>query len=138
MVKTRPEVVPAEVRGVAERFERWRAGKQVGERIPPRLWRAAVKLSRTYSLYRTGRWLRLNDTNLRDHADQRLSAGHPKKPAFVELSLPAEAAAGTSSAEYVVELAVQGNGAQRIHVRGASVSEVAALTRALSAVGGGN
>ena len=138
MVKARPEVVPAEVRGVAERFARWRTGKQAGERIPPRLWRAAVKLSRTYSLHRTGRWLRLNDTNLREHADQRLRARHPKKPAFVELSLPAEVATGTSSAEYVVELAGQGNGAQRIHVRGGSVSEVAALARALRADASGS
>jgi hypothetical protein len=36
-----------------------------------------------------------------------------------------------SSAEYVVEVAGGEDGAQRIHVRGASVSEVAALARAL-------
>jgi len=38
-----------------------------------------------------------------------------------------------SSAEYVVEVPSRGDVAQRIHVRGASVSEVAALARALRA-----
>ncbi|MFH1438074.1 MAG: hypothetical protein ABIJ56_20365 [Pseudomonadota bacterium] len=43
-----------------------------------------------------------------------------------------------STAEYVVELSGQGDGAQRIHVRGANVSEVAALARALCADGSGS
>ena len=137
MAITRPGAVPEEVRRVAERFERWRAGKQPRERIPPRLWRAAAELCRTYSLRRTGRWLRLNYTDLQNHAGR-----HPRprrtKPAFVELGLPAGVIAGTSSAQYVVELAGRGDGAQRIHVSGASVSEVAALARALSPAGGGN
>ncbi len=57
------------------------------------------------------------------------------KPAFVEWGLPAGIAAAASSAEYVVELAGRGEGPQRIHVRGASVAEVAALARTLRGKG---
>ena len=54
---------------------------------------------------------------------------------FVEWRLPAEGLPGSSSAEYVMEVPSPGDAAQRIHVRGASISEVAALARALRAAG---
>lgn len=134
MASAKREGVPAEVRGVEEGFERWRSGKQGQERIPPRLWEAAASLCRIYSVHRVSRWLRINHTALQKRALRRSLPGpsRPKtKAAFVEWSLPAGTLPRASSAEYVVEAPGQGDGAQRIHVRGASVGEVAALARAL-------
>ena len=130
MASTRPEDVPAEVRRVVDRFERWRAGKQGRERIPAMPWEAAAKLCGAHGLHRVARWLGRNHTALRDRAGRRCGARPPRpKPAFVEWSLPVGVLPRASSAEYVVE--VGGRGAQRIHVRGASVGEVAALALAL-------
>ena len=124
------EGVPAEVRRMQEQFERWRAGKQPRERIPQRLWEAAARLCKTNSIHRVSRWLRLNHTSLQGRARRRTTPRR-SNPAFVEWSLPAGAVPGNSSAQYVVEVA--GDGAQRIHARGVSISDVAALSRALRA-----
>jgi hypothetical protein len=130
------EIVPVGIRRVQEQFERWRAGKQSRERIPPSLWAAAVKLCGTSSVHRVARWLHLNPTALQARASGRVKACRSEpKPAFVEWGLPAGIFAGASSAEYVVEVAGREDGPQRIHVRGASVAEVAALAGALRGKG---
>lgn len=135
MARTKREDVPAEVRRVVEQFERWRAGKQGQERIPPRLWKAAASLCETHSVRRVSRWLRLNHTVLRKRAGRRRRAGRsPSKPTFIEWSLPAGVVPGAGLAEYVVE--VKGR-VPRIHVRGASALEVAALVSALGGQGSG-
>lgn len=134
MASTRRKDAPAEIRGVVGQFDLWRAGKQGRERIPAKLWEAAVKLCRAHSLHRVARWLGLNHTALRDRARRRSGARPSRtKPAFVEWSLPVGVLPQASSAEYVFEMG--GGWAQRIHVRGASVGEVAALARALKSDG---
>ena len=117
---------------------RWRANKAAAEPIPERLWGAAVQLCRTHGVSRLSRWLRLHHTTLQKRAGKR-SAPRSCRPKlnFVECRLPAGSLPGVSSAEYVVELPGRGDVAQHIHVRGASVSEVAALARALRADGSG-
>ena len=137
------QINSAEVREVRAQFERWRGGKHGRERIPPKLWGMAAKLCETYSLNRVARSLGLNYTALKVEVDRRVHPHRrrptaPAKPAFVEWSLPPEQAglpAGmvseNSSAEYVVEAPDRRHETLRIHVRGASVLEVAALISAL-------
>lgn len=134
----------AEVREVLGAFERWRGGKKHGrEPIPPKLWRMAAALCKTYSVNRVARCLGLNHTALKVEVSKRsprragLRRPH-HRPAFVELTpenLAAGIIPGNSSAEYVVEAPDSGKGMPRIHVRGASVPEVAALVRALQGNG---
>jgi hypothetical protein len=103
------------------------------EPIPAKLWEAAVKLCRTHGVSRLSQWLRLHYTTLQKRAGKRSSQRSGRsRPNFVEWKLPAGSLAGVSSAEYVVEAT---DAVQRVHVRGASVSEVAALARALRADG---
>jgi hypothetical protein len=120
---------------VREEFEGWRRNKFGRERIPERLWRAAVKLCREQSAYRIARWLRLNDAALRERvrrADARGSQRRPRvarAPRFLELEMVA--APGTSGAlSLVPEYVLEARGV-RVRVRGAPVAEVAALARAL-------
>ncbi len=129
------EGVPADVQRLRERFGRWRANKGAGpEPIPPKLWEAAVKLCRTHGVSRVSRWLRLHHTTLKKRLGRRSSPSSVRpQPRFVEWRLPAGGLPGSPSAEYVVEVPSEGDGAQRIHVRGASISEVAALARELRA-----
>jgi hypothetical protein len=127
--------VPADVQRLQERFGRWRENKGAGpEPIPAKLWEAAVKLCRTHGVSRVSRWLRLQHTTLKKRLGRR-TAPHSLRPQprFVEWRLPAGGLPVNSSAEYVVEVPSPGDAAQRVHVRGASVGEVAALARALRA-----
>jgi len=131
----RSEDMPADVQKLQERFARWRENKEAAaEPIPARLWEAAVKLCRTYRVSQLSRWLRLHHTTLQKRASRRSSPRSSRlRPNFVEWNLPAGNSAGVSSAEYVVEAPVGEDATQRVHVRGASVSEVAALALALRA-----
>lgn len=130
---TEREAMPAPVRRVEQQFEQWRAAKRGSERISARLWDAAARLCETHSVHRVSRWLRLNHTVLQKRAGRRQrSGGAPSKPAFVEWSLPAGMLPGATAAEYVVELKGR---VPRIHVRGVSAVEVAALVSALGGRG---
>lgn len=122
---------PAPVRVVQDRFERWRKNKSGRDRIPERLWAAAMKLCERHGVDRVRRWLRLNYTALRDRiAHARRSGPVPQKkksaPAFVEWVSTAPMTA-PPVAEYVLEL--QDGADLRIRVRGAGVNEVAALAK---------
>lgn len=126
-----------EVREVQESFERWRSSRQSRERIPPKLWGMATRLCETYSVNRVARLMGLNYTALKVEVGRRRHRRHPKS-AFVEVtpgSVLAENIPGSSTVEYVVEAPDSRDGAPRIHVRGASVLEVAALVRALQGDG---
>jgi hypothetical protein len=129
--------VPADVHRLQEQFGRWRAKKGAGpEPIPPKLWEAAVKLCRTHGVSRVSGWLRLHYTALKKRLGKRsCPSSVGPQPRFVEWRLPAGGLPESSAAEYVVEVPPSGDAAQRIHVRGVSISEVAELARALRANG---
>jgi hypothetical protein len=125
--------LPAEIRAAQNLFENWRRQKRGRDRIPDRLWQLAVKLCDRHTVHRVARWLRLNDTALRERArsaKRRRGARHrrPSAPAFVEwVSTTPTPLTGSALAEYVVEL----EGGPRIRVRGAGPAEIAALAKLL-------
>ena len=137
MTTRKSKIESAEVQEVQDAFERWRSSKRHGrEPIPPKLWKIAAVLCETYSVNRVARCLGLNHTALKSEVDNRRpthrrEASASAKPAFMECTLPAGTITGTSATEYVVELPDHRHGMPRIHVRGASAMEVAALIRAL-------
>jgi len=93
----------------------------------------AAELCETYSINRVARHLGLNHAALKAEVNRCLR-GHHQKQAFVELppgSVPSGIIPENSVAEYVIEPPARKDETPRIHVRGASVSEVAALVRAL-------
>jgi len=128
---------PANVHRLEKRLGHWRANKGGGpEPIPPKLWDAAVKLCGRHGVSRVSKWLRLHHTALKKRLGRRSSPSSVRpEPRFVEWRLPAGGLPVNSAAEYVVEVPCAGDAAQRIHVRGASAAEVAALARALRAAG---
>ena len=134
MTRTKTLIHSAEVREAQESFKRWRAGKKQGrEPIPPKLWGMAARLCETYSINRVARSMGLNYTALKVEVGRWRHRRHPKS-AFVEVtpgSVLAENIQGSSAVEYVVEAPDSRDRTPRIHVRGASVSEVVALVRAL-------
>jgi hypothetical protein len=58
---------PLTLEEVAQHFDQWRIHKKKGERIPPRLWSAAIGLLSHYPISKITRTLRLSGTDLKKH-----------------------------------------------------------------------
>ena len=105
------------------RFEEWRSNRRGKARIPAELWSAAVEVARKEGINRTARELHVACDDLK----RRMPAtGAVPQPAFVELVTPQV----QSVPECTLE--VEGSrGKLRIQLKGASVSDLAVLSRAL-------
>jgi hypothetical protein len=126
MTRTRDSGIP-DVSEMRSRFEKWRQTRQGKARIPDELWSAVVAVARRDGVNRTAAALHLDGGKLK----QRMAAARsrPRKAApsaFVELV----AAAADGSPEYTIEMEGR-HGKLRIHSKGASVVDLANLSRAL-------
>jgi len=127
--------VPAEVKNVLRRLERWRSSRKHRTPIPELLWRSAAELARQHGVTRVSRLLRLDYYTLKERLDTlcRDKGGGPEaKPSFVELPSFAPA----SVLECVVELEDPRGARMRIQVKGGSAPDLAALSRAFWSVEG--
>ena len=109
------------------RFEEWRTNRRGKARIPAELWSAAVEVARKEGINRTARELHVawDDLKRRMTTTEEVLL-QPGSPAFVELVEPAT----QSVPECTLE--VEGRrGKLRIQLKGASVSDLATLSRAL-------
>jgi hypothetical protein len=109
------------------RFEEWRSNRRGKGRIPAELWSAAVEVARKEGINRTARELHVAWDDLKR---RMLTTGEvprqPAPPAFVELVAPQTQSAPECTLE------VEGRrGKLRIQLKGASVSDLASLSRAL-------
>lgn len=128
---------PSEVRAAQKLLKIWRKNKRGRKRIPGRLWAVAVRLCKRHSVFRVARWLPLNYNDLRERVNRRHANKRPS--AFISYTVPSSLL-GT---EYVVELSAAGRAESAsdrqaqsgrtvsIRVRGATVSDVAALAKML-------
>jgi hypothetical protein len=115
-------------------FDQWRAARRTGERIPPRLWDAAVSAAAQHGAYRVSRELNLDYTVLKRRAAQAggSAGGRTAKPRFVELlaapavSIPAPA----REPQCVVELANARGATMRLHLSGNALGGLPALCQA--------
>lgn len=128
-------VAVVDVDAVRSRFEQWRQTRQGKARIPDELWAAAIELARRNGINQTAAPLRLDGGKLKR---LMLAAGASSQrtapPTFVELRAPGGLAAESTVAEYTLELEGH-NRKLRIHCKGASAAELAALSRALWGLG---
>jgi hypothetical protein len=119
--------------GLGERFRQWRETRRRGDRIPPKLWAAAVDSAREHGVPRVANRLRLNA----DFLSKRLAAaGQPQTeaagPEFVELlTVPtATAAAVVGVHECVVELHNVRGAKMRIELNAGGLAGLTHLCRA--------
>ena len=119
--------VPAAMRKVYRRLERWRSQRTGRDRIPESLWAAAGALAREHGVNPVSRALHLEFNELK----RVTKAGQPNPrkravPAFVELIAP------HISAGRVCMVELEGRrGKLRIELKEAAATEVAAISRAL-------
>lgn len=119
--------VPAAMREVYRRLQRWRSERKGRERIPGALWAAAGELARAHGVNQVSRALHLEFKHLKRVTEAGAQNGVKEgKPSFIEL-----VAAPTSSArECILELE-GARGKLRIELKDVATAEVAAISRAL-------
>ena len=131
-VQTR--VLGDELSQLKGRFEEWRAGRRVGERIPLELWTAAVAAAAEYGAYGVALELHLDYAALK----RRAALADGKAPAtelaprFVELFAPAGRTipAGSPQPECVVEMANARGAKMRVELSGNGLCGLSTLCNA--------
>jgi hypothetical protein len=127
MSASEPLEIPAGMRRVCRRFERWRKGHQARLPIPEALWAEAAKAAREHGVFRASKALRLEYGKLKRLAETGPSSARPTiAPAtFLELMPPV-----VGVAECLIELKGP-RGKMRVQWKGATVPDLAELSRAL-------
>jgi hypothetical protein len=111
---------------VRTRFENWRQGRRGKQRIPEELWSAAIEVARRDGVNPTAAALHLDGGKLKRRMVTADSvSGKAMPPTFVELMRPT-----VDLRECTIELEGR-NGKLRIHWKGATSADVAAVSRAL-------
>jgi hypothetical protein len=111
---------------VRTRFENWRQNRRGKQRIPEELWSTAIELARRNGVNPTATALHLDGGKLKRRMVAANSVGKAMPPTFVELMAPRT----VDQPECTIELEGR-KGKLRIHWKGATSADVAALSRAL-------
>lgn len=130
-VQTR--VVGQRLSQLKRQFEKWRALRRVGERIPPQLWEGAVSAAADHGAYRVARELNLDYAVLKRRAAPAAGdapAGALAAPHFVELFAPSGPTMPVAGAQCVVELANARGAKMRLELRGSALAGLPALCTA--------
>src|ERR1700736_4704563 len=111
---------------VCTRFENWRQSRRGKQRIPDELWSAAIEVARRDGVNPTAAALHLDGGKLKRRMVAADSvSGKAMPPTFVELMAPT-----VDQPECTIEL--EGRKCKlRIHWKGATAADVAALSRTL-------
>jgi hypothetical protein len=118
------------------RFEQWRAGRKVGQRIPSDLWASAVAAALEHGAYRVSAELHLDYVVLKRRAALaqpagRRAAASELAPRFVELFATAgPATPATSRPECLVELDNARGAKMRVQLSGSGLAGLSALCSA--------
>jgi hypothetical protein len=135
-----PLAVPAGMRRISRRFERWREAHKPRTPFPESLWTSAAEAAREHGVYRTAKVLRLESGKLKRAVEAAASNGRPPVrrgaplepgPAtFFELPPPQETSCGSAPSECHIELEGP-RGKMRLQWKGATAAELAGLIRSL-------
>ncbi len=124
-----PIVVPAELRQLSFQIEQWRRTRPHRMPMPESLWTLAVNIARRLGLAPVARFLRLDYYSLKERIEgvERHSSATVAKPTFIELP-PLHV---SPVSECTIELEHPRGRKMRIHIKGAPMPDVTALSRTL-------
>ena len=136
MSTKKTDALPARLKDLRRRFERWRRTRKVRSRTPEPLWAAAVKAAGRYGIHRTAKALRIDYYALKKRVEQNAgSAVAQQGPAtagkmaaraeFLELPVAAWPGVG----ECTLELEDAGGAKLRVHLKGFAAPDLTALSR---------
>jgi hypothetical protein len=137
--------LPVQLEKTRQRFENWRRSRQGRSRIPQNLWASAVRAAGQCGLYQTVRALRLDYNALKKRAEAAGLSGKQASRFVPDRLVPAKArsVAGfvelpplvpAASSECILELESPAGAKMRIHLKGAQIPDVAALSRSFWSV----
>ena len=125
-----PIVVPAELKQLSCQIEQWRSTRPHRMPMPESLWILAVNIARQLGLAPVARFLRLDYYSLKERIEsleRSNCAASVAKPTFIELPpLPV-----SPVSECTIELEHPRGRKMRIHIKGAPMPDVTALSRTL-------
>ena len=125
-----PVIIPSELKELSRQIEQWRGTRPYRMAMPETLWTLAAKVARQHGLARVARFTRLDYYSLKERIEslERSSSGTSVvKPTFIELQpLPVDPVS-----ECTIELEHPRGRRMRIHIKGARMPDVRALSRAL-------
>jgi hypothetical protein len=116
---------------VRRRFEAWRRARRGRSRIPEPLWAAAVRVAGGCGIHRTAKALRVDYYSLKKRIEGMAAGIDSTAPTgtvggrFLELPSPVWPGCG----ECTLEWEKAGGAKLRIHLKGFSASDLAALSR---------
>jgi hypothetical protein len=125
-----PIVVPAELKGLSCQIEQWRRTRPRLGAMPELLWTLAANAARQHGLARVARFLRLDYYSLKERVEspeQDRGSTSASKPTFIELP-PLSV---SPVCECTIELENPRGRKMRIHIKGAPMPDVTALSRTL-------
>lgn len=117
--------LPSDLAQAWRRFQAWRARRQGGERIPPALWRLAVRLVRSHGVSRTATALGVDYYSLKKQVEAAAEQPPSTGPAFIELLAPAV------GKQCQLEVDNGAGASMRLHLLGYDATEIETLARAL-------
>jgi hypothetical protein len=80
--------LPKDLERGRSRFQAWRSVGNGGRRIPPSLWRLAVRLASSHGISRTATTLKLDYYSLKKQVEAAAAPPQSSRPGFVELPAP--------------------------------------------------
>ena len=124
-----PSIQPQDLESVLKQFERWRAQKQDGERIPQHLWQEAASLYPRYSMYKIARSLHLDSGDLRDHIQLPGGKNRRTKSHEVPQFMPLAVAPVEGLADCHIKVKDGRKARLTIHLKGAGVQPLVEVLR---------
>jgi hypothetical protein len=126
-----PVVIPTEIQELSRQIEQWRSTRPHRMPMSEPLWTLAASLAARYGVARVSRFLRLDYYSLKERVQPeerhptKVSESRSTGPTFIELpSLTAPAVSECS-----IELEHPRGQRMRVQVKGATLPDLAALTR---------
>ena len=130
MSTKRTRDLPARLKDLRRRFERWRRTHQARARIPEPLWSAAVKMANRYGIHRTAKALRLDYYSVKKRVEQKAGgAGEVPKEGATATFLELPSSLRDGSCECTGELEDSVGAKMRVHLKGSAAPDLAALSR---------
>ena len=125
-----PTVVPAELKELSRRIEQWRRTRPHLGAMPDALWTLAANAAGHHGLAPVARFFGLDYSSLKKRTErlgQESAAAPVTKPTFIELPpLPV-----SPVSECTIEVEHPRGRKMRIHIKGAPMPDVTALSRTL-------
>jgi hypothetical protein len=141
MSTKKTDALPARLKDLRRRFERWRRTRKVRGRIPEPLWALAVKLAGMYGIHRTAKALGIDYYALKKRVEGKaVGAKRARKRPAVTASKGSAAMGGATFVELLpaawpgagkctLELEDAGGAKLRVHMKGCGAPDLAAISR---------